>query len=108
LEEIYGVGVNGNFLDNSIPSSEYSPATGPGTYHTVAGSNDLSSLFVSGAIPSTLVPEPTSLGLITLGALAMMRRRRAYPGSRSILFAPPPKTLAPGGLRLCAPRMSSV
>ncbi len=40
------------------------------------GAQDLSDLFVSGAVPSA-VPEPTTLGLIAVAALAMLGRRRS-------------------------------
>lgn len=67
FEELFGL----PFLDNAIPTDNYDPAGGAGTYNTVAGSNDLSSLFVPNAIP-----EPTALGLVGLGGLAALRRRR--------------------------------
>jgi hypothetical protein len=45
-----------------------------------AGTNDLSDMFVAGAIPSgvstNLTPEPTTLGLLGLGAIGLLGRRR--------------------------------
>lgn len=64
----------GSYLDNPIPSTETS-ASSPGGYNTVAGSNDLSDLFVAGAIPNS-VPEPTALALSALAAAGMLARRR--------------------------------
>jgi hypothetical protein len=63
LQEIYGVstGTGNGFLNDA------------GT----AGTNDLSNLFVAGAVPQG-VPEPASLSLIIgTGLLALFRRRRA-------------------------------
>jgi hypothetical protein len=75
MQEIFGLGPN--YLNNAIPSSEYSISGGPGTYNTVAGSNDLSDLFKPGVIP-TGVPEPSTLAVFSVvGALALCRRRRA-------------------------------
>ena len=48
MQEIFGLGPT--FLNNAIPSGEYSPGTGPGTFNTVSASNDLSSMFRSGVI----------------------------------------------------------
>ena len=56
-------------INNPIPSSE---TFATGGYATVQGSNDLSDLFVNGAI----TPEPASLGLLSLGALSLIRPRR--------------------------------
>ena len=47
MQEIFGLG--SSYLNNSIPSNEYSPAGGPGTYNTVSASNDFSDLFKPGA-----------------------------------------------------------
>jgi phosphatidylinositol-3-phosphatase len=48
-QEVFGLGPS--FLNNAIPSDEYSANGGPGTFNTVAGSNDLSDLFQPGVIP---------------------------------------------------------
>ncbi len=69
MEEIFQLG---STLNNTLPSTE--PYGGTAGLNTVSGANDLSSLFVSGAIPSA-VPEPASLGLLGLAALAVLRRR---------------------------------
>jgi hypothetical protein len=42
---------------------------------TTPGAQDLSDLFVPGTIP-TSVPEPTTLGLLSVGAMALLGRRR--------------------------------
>ncbi|MGD0460983.1 MAG: alkaline phosphatase family protein [Tepidisphaeraceae bacterium] len=73
LEEIYGLGLP--YLDNAIPTGEYSPAGGPGTYNTVSGSNDLSDLFRQTVIP-TAIPEPSSAALLAIGGFLALRRRR--------------------------------
>jgi hypothetical protein len=54
MQEIFGLGPT--YLNNAIPTSEYSPATGAGTYNSVSASNDLSSLLK----PGTLFPFPQS------------------------------------------------
>jgi phosphatidylinositol-3-phosphatase len=72
MEEIFGLG--SSYLNNTIPSSETSPG-GPGTYNTVSASNDLSSLFQAGTIPTAL-PEPSSLGLMAITAISALRRSR--------------------------------
>jgi hypothetical protein len=72
MQEIFQLGPS--FLDNSIPTSEYN-VNGPGNFNTVAGSSDLSSLFVPGTIPTSL-PEPASVGLIAVSGLALRGRRR--------------------------------
>jgi hypothetical protein len=69
LEEVFQTG---SYINNPIPSSE--TAAGGG-YNTVAGSNDLSDLFLPGVIPNS-VPEPTTLGLLGLGALGLLGRRQ--------------------------------
>ena len=71
LEEVFQTG---SYINNPIPTSEYS-AAGPGTFNTVAGANDLSSLFQSGVIP-TSVPEPSSVALLGIGAAVALRRKR--------------------------------
>jgi hypothetical protein len=74
LQEIFNLG--SSYLNNTIPSAEYSPAGGPGTVNTVQGSNDLSDLFVQGTSFSTALPEPTSLALAGVGAISLLARRR--------------------------------
>ncbi|MDB5174016.1 MAG: phosphoesterase [Phycisphaerales bacterium] len=69
MQEIFNVGP---FIDNSIPLTE--PGA-DGSYNTVAGSNDLGSLFQAGTIPSA-VPEPGSLAVIALGSVGLLSRRR--------------------------------
>lgn len=69
LEEVFQTG---SYINNPIPSSE--TAAGGG-YNTVAGANDLSDLFLPGVIPDS-VPEPTTLGLVSIGALGLLARRR--------------------------------
>jgi hypothetical protein len=65
------------YIDNPIPTSETYEGVA-GQYATVTSANDLSDLFVSGAItPSAAVPEPTTLGLLSIGAVALLGRRRA-------------------------------
>jgi hypothetical protein len=70
MQEIFGLGPS--FLNNAIPAAETN-ASGVG-YNNVGSVNDLSDLFVSGAIASA-VPEPALLGVISLGAMALLRRR---------------------------------
>jgi hypothetical protein len=72
MQEIFGLGPS--YLNNSIPTSEYN-VNGPGNFNTVGGSNDLSSLFVPGTIP-TSVPEPAGLGLLGGTAVVLTGRRR--------------------------------
>ena len=50
MQEIFGLGPT--YLNNAIPTSEYSPATGSDTYNSVSASNDFSSLLK----PGTLFP----------------------------------------------------
>ena len=69
MEEIFGLG---SYLNNQLPPGE---AYGGTTSNTVAGANDLSDLFVSGAIPQN-IPEPASLAVFGLGAMALLARRR--------------------------------
>ncbi|MDB5289778.1 MAG: phosphoesterase [Phycisphaerales bacterium] len=69
MQEIFNVGP---FINNSIPLTE--PGA-DGSYNTVSGSNDLSSLFQAGTIPAA-TPEPGSLSVIALGALGLLSRRR--------------------------------
>jgi len=65
---------NLSYLNNAIPTSE---TYAGGGYATVAGANDLSDLFLPGAItPSSAVPEPTTLGLLGVVAAALLGRRR--------------------------------
>lgn len=54
MQEVFGLGPS--YLNNPIPSDEYSPAGGPGTVNSVIASNDLSELFQPGVIPSN-VPQ---------------------------------------------------
>jgi hypothetical protein len=78
MEELFQLG---GYINNPIPTTEtYAGASGGTTfngsnYAEVAGSNDLSSLFATGAIP-TSVPEPTSFALLGVGGLLAMRRKR--------------------------------
>jgi phosphatidylinositol-3-phosphatase len=71
MEEIFQLG---GYLNNPITSSETFPDVA-GSYATVAGANDLSDLFKAGVIPST-VPEPASLTVLGMGALALLARRK--------------------------------
>ncbi len=48
MQEIFGLGPT--YLNNLVPSNEYSPANGSSTVNSVVASNDLSSLFQSGVI----------------------------------------------------------
>jgi hypothetical protein len=68
MEELFGL----SEINNAIPTSE---TFATGGYATVQGSNDLSDLFVPGAITGS-VPEPASLGLLAVGGLALIGRRR--------------------------------
>jgi hypothetical protein len=68
MQEIFGMGP---FINNAIPANETS-AGGVG-YNTVAGSNDLSSLFKANTIPT---PEPASLSAVAISALGLLSRRR--------------------------------
>jgi hypothetical protein len=78
MEELFQLG---SYINNAIPTSEtYAGATGGTTingsnYAVVSGSNDLSSLFASGAIP-TSVPEPGTFAILGVGGLLAMRRKR--------------------------------
>jgi hypothetical protein len=72
LEELFGL----SFINNPIPSSE-TLGDVSGQYAQVPTANDLSDLFVPGAIVA--VPEPTSLGLLAMGGLALIGRRRRNP-----------------------------
>ena len=74
MQEIFQLGAT--YLNNAIPSSEYSPAGGPGTYNSVSASNDLSDLFQSGTIPGG-TPEPSSAAIIAVVGMVALRRRRA-------------------------------
>jgi hypothetical protein len=67
MEELFGL----SQINNPIPTSETFAAGG---YATVQGANDLSDMLVPGALTS--VPEPTSLGLVGAGAIALLGRRR--------------------------------
>jgi len=64
MEELLGLPQ----IDNPIPTSEVFATGGDAT---VQGSNDLSDLFVAGA-----VPEPATFSLVGLGGLALLGRRR--------------------------------
>ena len=77
MEEIFQLG---SYINNTIPTSETN-ASGVG-YNNVPTVNDLSDLFVSGAIPSSPVPEPASLGLLALGALCIYSFRRPRTSKR--------------------------
>ena len=72
MQEIFGLGPS--YLNNAIPATETN-ASGVG-YNNVSAVNDLSSMFQPGVIP-TAVPEPASLGMLGLGALALIRSRRS-------------------------------
>ena len=65
MEELMGL----PFINNPIPASETN-VFGTG-YNTVSSANDLSSLFVPNAIP-----EPTTLSLVGISAMALLSRRR--------------------------------
>jgi hypothetical protein len=69
MEEIFQLG---GTLNNALPPTEAYLGL---TSNTVAGANDLSDLFLPGTIP-TAVPEPASLGLLSLGGLLLLKRRR--------------------------------
>jgi hypothetical protein len=66
MDELFGLG----YLNNPIQANAQTVGS-PGSYSSVGSVNDLSSLFVAGA-----VPEPTSLGLIAVGSLGLLARRR--------------------------------
>jgi hypothetical protein len=69
MEEIFQLG---GYLNNALPPTEAYLGL---TSNTVVGANDLSDLFLPGTIP-TAVPEPASLGLLSLGGLLLLKRRR--------------------------------
>jgi hypothetical protein len=69
MEEIFQLG---GALNNALPPTEAYLGL---TSNTVFGANDLSDLFLPGTIP-TAVPEPASLGLLSLGGLLLLKRRR--------------------------------
>jgi hypothetical protein len=70
IENLYNL----PYINNPIPTSE---TYATGGYATVPGANDLSDLFVPGAItPSSAVPEPVSIGMLGLGTMALLGRRR--------------------------------
>jgi phosphatidylinositol-3-phosphatase len=68
-EELFGL----PFINNPIPSSETLDAV-TGQYAAVPTSNDLSDLFVPGAIVP--VPEPATFGVLALSGLTLLARRR--------------------------------
>jgi hypothetical protein len=70
MEEIFGLG---GTLNNTLPANE--PYGGTAGLNAVSTANDLSSLFVAGAIPSA-VPEPSSIGLLGVAGVALIARRR--------------------------------
>ncbi|MGN6368619.1 MAG: PEP-CTERM sorting domain-containing protein [Phycisphaerae bacterium] len=69
MEEIFGLG---GYLNNALPPTEPYGGT---TSAAVPLANDLSDFFVAGAIPTT-VPEPASIGVLFMGAAALVARRR--------------------------------
>jgi hypothetical protein len=72
LENLYNL----PYINNPIPTSEDFEDV-PGQYATVDSANDLSDLFVAGAVTaSSAVPEPATLGLLSVGAMALLGRRR--------------------------------
>ncbi len=70
MEEIFQLG---GYINNPIdPTETYAGLTS----NTVIGANDLSDLFKAGVIP-TAVPEPASVGVLAIGGLMLVRRRRS-------------------------------
>ncbi|HUO06961.1 MAG TPA: PEP-CTERM sorting domain-containing protein [Phycisphaerae bacterium] len=69
MEEIFGL----SFINNTLPASE--PYGGTAGLNSVPSANDFSDLFQANAI-TTAVPEPASVGLLAIGGLTLLSRRR--------------------------------
>lgn len=72
MEEIFQLG---GYINNQLPPSEIFAGS---TSNQIAYANDLSDLFRNGVVPGApaAVPEPASLGVLSLGSLLLLRRRR--------------------------------